>query len=268
MKLNYSILVSSTDSYSDCWIPFFTLFKKYWPNYKGRIFLSTETKDFSFPGLDITCTRVARFTGNTNTPHGSRLLEAFKQIDTDIVVYLHEDMFLDHYVPEQTVQRLVDTMLEHQMSYIGLVESGNQGPFHPSVFPDLWEVDHTDNYLFSAMASMWNIRRMARYFRRHENPWQTEFYVNRRVKGTNELFYTINRDIYSYPTCAIIPFNPVTGIYRGKWHKDAVVDLFTAEGIQIDYSLRGFYMPGTEDDEEPPKEISFKKLVSVIKSRI
>jgi hypothetical protein len=196
------------------------------------------------------------------------LLEAFKQIDTDIVVYLHEDMFLDHYVPEQTVQRLVDTMLEHQMSYIGLVESGNQGPFHPSVFPDLWEVDHTDNYLFSAMASMWNIRRMARYFRRHENPWQTEFYVNRRVKGTNELFYTINRDIYSYPTCAIIPFNPVTGIYRGKWHKDAVVDLFTAEGIQIDYSLRGFYMPGTEDDEEPPKEISFKKLVSIIKSRI
>ncbi|MBC6607475.1 hypothetical protein H8B13_11660 [Hymenobacter sp. BT188] len=267
MKSNYSILVSSTDSYSDCWVPFFTLFKKYWPHYQGRIFLSTETKDFSFPGLDITCTRVARFTGSVNTPHGERLLEAFKQIDTDIVVYLHEDMFLDHYVPEEKVQQLVDTMLEHQMTYIGLVESGNQGPFHPSDFPDLWEVDHSDSYLFSAMASMWNIRRIARYFRPHENPWQTEFYVNRRVKPTKERFYTINRDLYSYPDHAIIPFAPITGIYRGKWHRDAVVDLFAAEGIEIDYSLRGFYTPGI-DDEEPPKELSFKKLLSVVKSII
>lgn len=268
MKSNYSILVSSTDSYSDCWGPFFTLFKRYWPNYQGRIFLSTETKDFSFPGLNITCTRVARFTGRADTPHGARLLEAFKQIDTDIVVYLHEDMFLDHYVPEEKVQQLVDIMLEHHITYVGLVESGNQGPFRPSAFPDLWEVDHSDDYLFSAMASMWDIRRIARYLRAHENPWQTEFYVNRRVKRTNERFYTINRDLYSYPNHAIVPFAPITGIYRGKWHKEAVVDLFTAEGIEVDYSLRGFYTPGTDDNASPNKELSFKKLVSVVKSRL
>lgn len=154
MTPNYSILVSSTDSYSDCWPPFFTLFKKYWPNYEGRIFLSTETKDFTFPGLDIVCTRVARFTGKEYTPHGARLLEAFKQIDTDVVIYLHEDMFLDSYVLEGKIQELVDTMLKHQMTYIGLVESGNQGPFHPSEFPDLWEVDHSDAYLFSAMSTL------------------------------------------------------------------------------------------------------------------
>jgi hypothetical protein len=239
MKPSYSILVSSTDSYSDCWGPFFTLFKKYWPNYRGRIFLSTETKDFSFPDLDITCTRVARFTGRKDTPHGLRLLEAFKQIDTDIVVYLHEDMFLDHYVPEQKVQQLVDIMLQHQMTYVGLVEGGNQGPFQPSDFPDLWEVDHSDEYLFSAMASMWNIKRMARYLRPHENPWQTEFYVT-----------------------------PITGIYRGKWHREAVEKLFAAEGIEVDFSQRGFYVPGIDKDIAPSKELSFKKLVSLVKSRI
>ncbi len=268
MKPSYSILVSSTDSYSDCWGPFFTLFKKYWPTYKGRIFLSTETKDFSFPGLDITCTRVARFTGRKDTPHGLRLLEAFKQIDTDIVVYLHEDMFLDHYVPEQKVQQLADTMLQQQMTYVGLVEGGNQGPFQPSDFPDLWEVDHSDEYLFSAMASMWNIKRMARYLRPHENPWQTEFYVTRRVRRTDERFYTINRDLYSYPNSAIIPFEPVTGIYRGKWHREAVVKLFAAEGIEVDFSQRGFYAPGIDKDIAPSKELSFKKLVSLVRSRM
>lgn len=267
MKPNYSILVSSTDSYSDCWEPFFTLFKKYWPNYKGQIFLSTETKDFSFPGLNITCTRVARFTGRNDTPHGSRLLEAFKQINTDIVVYLHEDMFLDHYVPEEKVQQLVDLMLKHQMTYVGLVEGGNQGPFQPSPFPDLWEVEHSDDYLFSAMASMWNIRRIARYLRPHENPWQTEFYVTRRVRRTTERFYTINRDLYSYPSSAIIPFAPVTGIYRGKWHREAVVGLFAAEGIKLDFSKRGFYEP-SDAINIAPKELSFKKLVSLVKSRM
>ena len=34
MKSNITVLVNSCDSYSDAWYPFFTLWKKYWPDSK------------------------------------------------------------------------------------------------------------------------------------------------------------------------------------------------------------------------------------------
>lgn len=56
--MKYSIIVNTCDSYSDCWEPFFKLFSVFWKDCKGKIFLNTEYKDYSFPGLDITPTKV------------------------------------------------------------------------------------------------------------------------------------------------------------------------------------------------------------------
>ena len=55
MKADYAILINSTDSFEDCWHPFFKLFSKFWPNYEGKIYLNTETKDFKYHELDIVC---------------------------------------------------------------------------------------------------------------------------------------------------------------------------------------------------------------------
>jgi hypothetical protein len=50
---NLSIVVSSCDSYSDLWNPFFTLLKKYWIGIeKYPIYLCTESKKITFEGLD------------------------------------------------------------------------------------------------------------------------------------------------------------------------------------------------------------------------
>ena len=56
--MKYSIIVNTCDSYSDCWDPFFKLFSVFWKDCKGKIFLNTEYKDYSFPGLDIIPTKV------------------------------------------------------------------------------------------------------------------------------------------------------------------------------------------------------------------
>lgn len=70
------IFVSSSDAYSDIWYPFFALFKREWPEYKGRIYLNTQGKRFSFPGLDIVC---------TNVPNGMRFGKTFKAVAVKIV---------------------------------------------------------------------------------------------------------------------------------------------------------------------------------------
>ena len=46
MKSNITVLVNSCDSYSDAWYPFFTLWKKYWPDCKYPIILNTESKSY------------------------------------------------------------------------------------------------------------------------------------------------------------------------------------------------------------------------------
>lgn len=40
----YTVLVSSTDSYRDCWKPFFELFSEYWPRPLPPVCLCTETE--------------------------------------------------------------------------------------------------------------------------------------------------------------------------------------------------------------------------------
>jgi hypothetical protein len=54
----YSILVNTCDKFEDCWDPFFKLFKFYWPDYTGTIYLNTEYKDYSFEGLTIVSLKV------------------------------------------------------------------------------------------------------------------------------------------------------------------------------------------------------------------
>ncbi len=56
-----TVFVSSRDDYEDCWVPFFTLLKKYWPDCRLPIVLNTQQKHFAFDGLDITCTRTGDF---------------------------------------------------------------------------------------------------------------------------------------------------------------------------------------------------------------
>jgi len=55
-----SIFVNTSDNFEDCWDPFFKLFSIFWPNCPFPIVLNTETKDYSYPGLNIRCTKVAQ----------------------------------------------------------------------------------------------------------------------------------------------------------------------------------------------------------------
>lgn len=50
-KLSCAVLVNSCDKYSETWIPFFTLLKKYWPDCEYPIYLNTENKKCSIPDI-------------------------------------------------------------------------------------------------------------------------------------------------------------------------------------------------------------------------
>ena len=84
----YSILINTCDKFEDCWNPFFKLFKLYWPDCSGIIYLNTEYKDYSYPGLNIIPVKGCV---KHQIPHNKRatwsqcLKWALEEMDTDIV---------------------------------------------------------------------------------------------------------------------------------------------------------------------------------------
>lgn len=266
--LEFAVFVSSTDSYADCWTPFFTLFKHYWPNFRGRIYLSTETKTFEFPGLDIVCTQVARFAGGkTPMMHGRRLKLAFQHVvKEDLVLYLHEDMFLTDFVRENVLQDIARTMRANQLLFTILSEAGNRGRTYATPWSHLLELDPENNYFFSAMAGMWHVPRMARYLRSHETPWQTEFYVKRRLRRHRERAFTLDLNLHAWPHNAVFPFSPDTGIATGRWHRHVVEDLFAQHHIALDFTQRGFFDPNQSAPAPIPQPF-WKRLLSALRSR-
>lgn len=95
--MKYSILVNTCDNFEDCWNPFFTLFKKYWSDYAGTIFLNTEYKTYEYSGLTIVPIQgcLKNKYPRTKRPTWSQCLKwALESINTDIILYLQEDYFI------------------------------------------------------------------------------------------------------------------------------------------------------------------------------
>ena len=263
----FTLLVNSTDSYSDCWLPFFKLMAAYWPEYEGPIYLNTETKDFSYPGLNIISSHSANASPGRRPTWTECIQHTLDLIPTDLVLYVQEDYFFKAPVDHAALLSLAQVFEREKMTYMSIVDFGQRGPYHPTTIDErLWQIDQKDRYRISLQACFISKSRFNRYFRKHENPWQFEFYGNKRAHRTADSFYTLNRDRYKLAENPIFPYDP-TGIVTKRWKQDVVEDLFARHQIAIDYSIRGWHQPDP-NAPAPKKRWTLEKIVSTIKSLI
>lgn len=240
----YSIIVNSTDSFSDCWGPFFYLFSKYWKPTPDSVILNTETKSYSDKKIKIISTKVG-VGANRELSWSECLLKCLSQVDTEIVLYLQEDYFLKNYVGTRTIDDLADYMRENAISNIRLLECGNSGPWEPTEHPLLWKVNRKSNYLISLQAGLWRVSTLKKYLRKHETPWEFEIYGTKRIRRSREEILCVSRDLYNDETGQLVPYDR-TGIIKGQWNKRAVVKLFEMHSFNMDFSKRGFFIKGEE----------------------
>lgn len=105
---NITFLVNSCDKYSDTWTPFFTLLKKNWPGFDLPVVLNTETKDYSFEGINLT---VCNIPGAKTW--SERFLNVLDRISTDYVLVFLEDFFIEDTVNVQEFNRCLEYMCQH-----------------------------------------------------------------------------------------------------------------------------------------------------------
>lgn len=240
MDASCSIFFFTSDGYSDCWPPFFKLFKKYWPECDAPIVMSTEYKEYSYPGLAIIPAKVSsqhNVSPEKQPAWGQRMLWGLEKVQTELVILLQEDFFLEGDVNQNIIDDIVSYMKSHQDIRCFHFTPIKAKPSKPSNIPNVYEISHNTSYRVSAQPAIWRTEELKTLIKENYTPWQFEV-IGSKISGGQKKKYLMYDNNY-------VKLNPIypyiaTGILKGKWNQD-VIPLFKENDIQIDYSIRGFY---------------------------
>lgn len=207
------IFVSSADSYSDIWEPFFAIFKREWPEYRGTIYLNTQERTFELSGLKIVCTNVGKM-----KCFGETFLSGVAKIPCNHFLLLMIDYFFEGRVNVRVLQDIYSDFLYGQPDSIQLMPHpykyvcpvGKTGLcsriLPPGGLKCAW---------FSFQAAFWDRASIIKYIRSWESPWTAEYFGTKRAE-------ILNANIW---TCSArpIPYDAAGVLYGGgKWNRKAL----------------------------------------------
>lgn len=261
-KANCTIIVNSCDTYEDTWYPFFKLLSVNWENCSLPIVLNTDSKSFSYYGLDIKTFNLYK---RENVDWSTRLIETLKRIDTEFILFLLDDFFIKDYVQNDKVSKILD-LLDKDKS-VGCCYLYPMKAIHTEKDNDFYFLDNAERfqerykatskikfirdffkpyqkkdliglYVVNAQAAIWRKDVLLKTLRKHESAWDWEVFGTIRANKIKEKFISVVDDSYF---SNIIPydFDKGTGIISGVWVPRVVVPLFEKYNIQIDLNKRG-----------------------------
>lgn len=243
-KPEITLLVVTWDGFADCWDPFFKLLKKFWPHCGYPIALTTERKTYSFPGMDITSCRVNRYRPGRLTWSEVLLIALDQCVKTDTVLFMMDDFFINGPVDQATINKCHELMRQNDYSCITLTNHDLSRTYQPTANPLLSKIEARSPYRVTTSPALWKKSALARYLRPAENSWMFEKFGTRRSFHMEDSFYRVNESAIGGGFAEVIPYFQTeeddTGIVKGKWQA-GIEELFDGAGIQIDYSVRGYY---------------------------
>lgn len=263
---DFAIYVSTCDKYSDCWSPFCVLFQKYWPDFDGTVYLSSEYKKFETSINNFVPLCVC---SSNNIPTQKRLTWgkltrlALGSIPEDIILFMQEDFFLKGYVRTKEIKQFADLMRNNeQIKCIHLTDQCGKGA-HPSEYPHLDEMELHRPYRISCQCALWRKTELLSLLRDRENAWEWEMYGSTRSASLGHSYFQVSHDYVKLGHFEIIPY-VFTGIIKGQWLEE-VQSLFEDNGINIDFQLRGFYHPG---NQEPKNQVHLLSTIKILFWRV
>lgn len=268
-KCSYSILINTCDKFEDCWDPFFKLLSIYWPDCKGKIYLNSEYKGYSYNGLKITPLKVCekhQISRDKRTTWSQCLKWALEAIDSDVILYMQEDYFLKDKVKDEIVEEYVQ--LIHKNKNIQCIHLTDQSvkAYSKSEFKNLDEVEYKQRYRVSCQTALWRKQELLDLIREYENAWDFEEFGSMRSTIMQHDYYVVNRNYVKINQFEIIPYI-FTGIVQGHW-LDETVPLFEKHGIKMDFSMRGFVKNAPLKPFIKRVEYRINKIPKIIRNKI
>jgi hypothetical protein len=227
---NCSIFVSSADSYSDLWPVFFDLFKRYWPEYDGEIYLNTENKTYTHPSLNIICTQVGK-----QKSFGITFRKGLDTIPTDNVLLIMIDYIFMGKVNSIKIKEYFDFFINKDLDSLCLTHQG---------YPNIEQTNNVELVrvhapapfiMFSYQIAFWKKAMLYQMALPHENPWSSEWFGTKRAEKMKIKLAAISDDKYN-PT----PYNLAGCLHKGKWLVDAIEHLNSID-YSFDFKNRGLF---------------------------
>lgn len=229
-----SVIILSSDGYSDCWDPLFGSLLKYFPEVKDyEIILSTNTLSYEFAGLDINC--VAH---GLDVPWSKRLKSSLKLAKNNIVFVMVEDFFLRSRINTTMFNEFVNLLkTDPLVDHIRLTITLNKLALKPSPIKNLEEIEANAKMRFTYLPGLWKKEVLEKYVMDFETPFMSETMGRYRSFIYRHGFYAVSKDIIS-TSGQFYDTDPSGIIFKGKWPR-WVPALFEKEGIEMDFSIRG-----------------------------
>lgn len=163
-----TIIVVSTDSYSDLWPAFFKCKQQFWPNCRYKTILVTNVLIPSIPSVEvIACGADAQWSDRTRI--------ALTQINTRYVCFMLEDFFISKQIDEQKIENAIRIMLDKSIKYYKLMSLTKFiGPQCKS-YSYLQEITSIYPYGISLMPAIWDREFLLEKIGKDSyNPWKFE----------------------------------------------------------------------------------------------
>jgi hypothetical protein len=223
MQNSTAVLVVSCDAYRDIWIPFFTLFFRYWDDCPYPVFLGSNFE--AYPDK-----RVVSIAIGEDRDWSSNLRQMLKSIPVDGILLLQEDFLIDRPIHTGRIDRYIEYARLKGAACLRLMPI--PGPDFPCADQsDLGEIRKGAEYRVSLQAAWWKKEHLAAVARAGESPWQFERMGSRRSDAIDAPFLSLREGI-DFPLDYF-----TTAVVRGYWEPGAV-DLCRREKIPVDLRIR------------------------------
>ncbi len=245
LKDDVTILINSCDSYSDCWYPFFKLWYDFFPDHSLRIILNTESKTFSFDGLNIECMQL--YKPGERPAFGNQMNSHIDMIKTPYVITMLEDFFLNSPVDMERIEKCLDFMKnDESIAAFYFTENANSMNSKVEGFEGFLLKDKVVPYKINTMGALWRTESLRKYSIPNSTPWEWEYYGSICAFDSDDKFFNVEKGKSPIMNYANVPpigkklgLGQLWGIVRGKWVVESVDKLFKEHEITVDYSERG-----------------------------
>ena len=219
--MSLKILVMSCDKNQDLFAPFHYCMEKYWKDHPEIIY-STETVVNPYYKTICKNLPINKWT--------KRVWETINEIKSSHIILTIDDLFIRDYVDNDKILELCG-YIRNNIAAINLEFAFDKNDFNFT--KELKLRNPTGKFKLSCMCQIWQKGAMLNLFNVNNDPWRFEKNNNASSydflisKDGNFINWGKRHDTWKW------------GIVRGKWTYECK-EFFEKEGIEIDYSTRGF----------------------------
>ena len=184
--MQLSVIVGSSDGYSELWEPFQICFERYWKHQTENLFV-TESKE-------VELYTKAKFTTLSpgRKPWGERMRSAIEMCSSKYILFLLEDYFLCYEYTERQLNEWLANMDKYSINRLQISPSAHQrykkleNIRYNQIAPD-------SEYLISLQPSIWRKEFLLKNLIPEYSPWDFEIYGSQFLKYNENLTFIDKR---------------------------------------------------------------------------